>query len=86
MESNFDLVIFGGTGDLALRKLYPALFLADCDDRLHPGGRIIAAARQTLDDAAFRAKVSEALMRFVPEMVQGARAECLQRFLARLTY
>ena len=24
MESNFDLVIFGGTGDLALRKLYPA--------------------------------------------------------------
>ncbi len=86
MDSNFDLVIFGGTGDLALRKLYPALFLADCDDRLHPQGRIIAAARQTLDEATFRAKVSEALTRFVPELVQGARAECLQRFLARLTY
>jgi glucose-6-phosphate 1-dehydrogenase len=86
MNSNFDLVIFGGTGDLALRKLYPALFLADCDDRLHAQGRIIAAARQTLDDNAFRAKVAEALRRFVPEVVDGARAECLSRFLSRLTY
>jgi glucose-6-phosphate 1-dehydrogenase len=92
MESNFDLVIFGGTGDLALRKLYPALFLADCDGRLHPQGRIIAAARQALDDDAFRAKVAEALQRFVPK-VAGAtaaalasREEGMSRFLARLTY
>ena len=92
MECNFDLVIFGGTGDLALRKLYPALFLADCDGRLHAQGRIIAAARQTLDDVAFRAKVAEALQRFVPKVagatpaVQTLRDECLSRFLARLTY
>lgn len=98
MDSNFDLVIFGGTGDLALRKLYPALFLADCDGRLHAQGRIIAAARQNLDDAAFRAKVAEALQRFVPkvtgaatdaaaaERTQSARDACLSRFLARLTY
>ncbi len=86
MDTNFDLVIFGGTGDLALRKLYPALFLADCDDRLHPQGRIFAAARHAMDDDAFRAKVAEALHRFVPEVVDSARANCLSRFLARLTY
>jgi len=86
MSSDFDLVIFGGSGDLALRKLYPALFLADCDGRLHAGGRIIAAARQTLDDAAFRVKVSEALLRFVPEVVNQANGDCLRRFLDRLSY
>ena len=79
MEGNFDLVIFGGTGDLALRKLYPALFLADCDDRLHAGGRIIAAARQTLDDEAFRAKVAEALQRFVPKVTGGTPAAQVAR-------
>ena len=92
MDSNFDLVIFGGTGDLALRKLYPALFLADCDGRLHRQSRIIATARQALDDDTFRAKVAEALQRFVPKVaaaapaIQALRDECLSRFLARLTY
>lgn len=79
----FDLVIFGGTGDLALRKLYPALFLAETDGNLHPEGRIIAAARQQLDDAAFREKVSEALQRFVPDKFE---ASAVEKFLSRLTY
>jgi glucose-6-phosphate 1-dehydrogenase len=89
MDSNFDLVIFGGSGDLALRKLYPALFLADCDGRLHKQGRIIAAARQAMDDDAFRAKVAEALSRFAPEATdldKAAQAQSLARFLSRLTY
>jgi glucose-6-phosphate 1-dehydrogenase len=29
----FDLVVFGGTGDLAYRKLFPALFHRDKDDQ-----------------------------------------------------
>ncbi len=29
----FDLVVFGGTGDLARRNLLPALFHHDCDDQ-----------------------------------------------------
>jgi glucose-6-phosphate 1-dehydrogenase len=82
-NTTFDLVIFGGTGDLALRKLYPALFLAETDGNLHPEGRIIAAARQQLDDAAFREKVSEALQRFVPDKFE---ASAVEKFLARLTY
>ena len=51
-----------------------------------------AAARQALDEGAFRAKVAEALQRFVPKVTGGtaaaqtARDACLSRFLDRLTY
>ena len=86
MNGNFDLVIFGGTGDLALRKLYPALFRAECDACLHAGGRIIAAARQKMDDAAFRDRVSEALNRFAPDIIKAAPDGALARFLARIAY
>ena len=37
----FDLIIFGGTGDLALRKLLPALFHRYVD------GQIVAGARRS---------------------------------------
>ena len=38
----FDLVIFGGTGDLALRKLLPALFHRYLDGQIVDGSRIVA--------------------------------------------
>ena len=41
----FDLVIFGGTGDLARRKILPALFRRFCAGQLEKGARIIGAAR-----------------------------------------
>ncbi len=41
----FDFIIFGGTGDLALRKLIPALWHRHCDDQLPLGSRIIAVSR-----------------------------------------
>ena len=46
---SFDLVFFGGTGDLTWRKLMPALFQAFRHGKLPAGGRILAVAR---DDAA----------------------------------
>jgi glucose-6-phosphate 1-dehydrogenase len=51
---SFDLVLFGGTGDLAWRKLMPALFQAFRHGTLPPGGRIIGVARDDLDDAQYR--------------------------------
>ena len=41
----FDLVIFGGTGDLAMRKLLPALYHRDGDDQLPGESRIISVSR-----------------------------------------
>jgi glucose-6-phosphate 1-dehydrogenase len=42
---SFDLVFFGGTGDLTWRKLMPALFQAFRHGKLPSGGRILAVAR-----------------------------------------
>ena len=46
---SFDLVLFGGTGDLAWRKLMPALFQAFRHGSLPKEGRIIGVARDALD-------------------------------------
>ena len=42
---SFDLVLFGGTGDLAWRKLMPALFQAFRHGTLPEGGRIMVRGR-----------------------------------------
>ncbi len=52
---SFDLVLFGGTGELAWRKLMPALFQAFRHGSLPAGGRIIGVARDDLSDDAYRA-------------------------------
>jgi glucose-6-phosphate 1-dehydrogenase len=57
----FDLVIFGGTGDLAMRKLLPALYHRDRDGQITPESRIIAASRGELERDAYLALVEQAL-------------------------
>ncbi len=52
---SFDLVLFGGTGDLTWRKLLPALFQAHRHGNLPGDGRILAVARDDLTDDAYRA-------------------------------
>jgi glucose-6-phosphate 1-dehydrogenase len=56
---SFDLVIIGGTGDLAWRKLMPGLFQAFRQGRLPAGGRILAAGRESHAEAAYRAWLLE---------------------------
>ena len=50
----FDIVVFGATGDLALRKLMPALFHRWCDGQLSDSSRIVAASRDDLSQDVFR--------------------------------
>ncbi len=57
----FDLVIFGGTGDLAVRKLLPAMFHRFLDGQLPPSSRIIGVAREALDDDGYRALLRQTL-------------------------
>jgi glucose-6-phosphate 1-dehydrogenase len=56
---SFDLVLFGGTGDLTWRKLMPALFQAFRHGKLPEGGRILAVARDERSDAEYRAFIRE---------------------------
>jgi len=51
---SFDLVFFGGTGDLTWRKLMPSLFQAFRHGKLPPGGRILAVARDDQSDEQYR--------------------------------
>jgi len=44
----FDLVLFGGTGDLAMRKLLPALYRRSCAGQIGAASRIVGAARSQL--------------------------------------
>lgn len=56
---SFDLVFFGGTGDLTWRKLMPALFQAFRHGKLPAGGRILAVARDEQSDDKYRAWLKE---------------------------
>ncbi len=51
---SFDLVIIGGTGDLAWRKLMPALFQAFRHGKLPPNGRILAVGRDDHSRDSYR--------------------------------
>ena len=58
--SGVDLIIFGATGDLSARKLFPALFQLDTAGLLPDDLRIIAVARQEQTTEGFH---EELLMR-----------------------
>lgn len=62
----FDLVIFGGTGDLSRRKILPGLFRRYVAGQMTADSRIIGAARADLTDESFRAYVREAIEEFIP--------------------
>ncbi len=80
----FDLVIFGGTGDLARRKILPALFVRYLACQLPADARIIGAARADLDDTGFRALAAEAIAEFGCETSRHGRD--LKGFLETLHY
>ncbi|MEL6608223.1 MAG: glucose-6-phosphate dehydrogenase [Pseudomonadota bacterium] len=80
----FDLVIFGGTGDLARRKILPGLFRRFCAGQMPGEARIIGAARSDMSRAEFQDMVKEAIKEFGSDTL----AECdeLPAFLDRLDY
>ncbi len=45
MSESFDIVIFGGTGDLSIRKLLPALYRCQLEGQLPEDSRVILSAR-----------------------------------------
>ena len=72
---SFDLVFFGGTGDLTWRKLMPALFQAFRHGKLPPDGRILAVARDEQTDDQYRAWIHD---RF--QDVEGAKRPSEEEF------
>ncbi|WP_251977939.1 glucose-6-phosphate dehydrogenase [Salinicola avicenniae] len=81
---NVDMALFGALGDLALRKLYPALYHLDRDGLLGTETRILGLARREHDADSFR----DTVMGMLKKRVKSHELEqtCLERFLARLDY
>ncbi|MBA1205259.1 glucose-6-phosphate dehydrogenase [Pseudomonas capeferrum] len=76
--------LFGALGDLALRKLFPALYQLDRAGLLHADSRLLALAREPGDPQAHLATIEASLREFVPEA--DIDAVVLQRFTERLNY
>ncbi len=81
---SFDLVIFGGTGDLARRKILPGLFRRFLSGQMQEGSRIIGAARSELDAAGYRKMIAEAVAEFGGEEAKNKKG--LAAFLDHLDY
>lgn len=76
------LLLFGATGDLAQRMLFPSLCALDADELIDPELAIICTARSEYDDASFRNFAREALEKYLPANRKGGIAT----FLNRLSY
>ena len=80
----FDLVIFGGTGDLAKRKILPGLYRRFWAGQVPAESCIVGAARADLDDAGFRDIARQAIAEFVAADKRDDRM--IEEFLSRLSY
>lgn len=78
----FDMIVFGGTGDLAARKLLPALFERDRTGQIPDAVRIIGISRKTLSQAQYAEFVRQALS----DHAVDCKPEEMSRFLARVHY
>ena len=81
---SFDLVLFGGTGDLAWRKLMPALFQAFRHGSLPEGGRIIGVGRDDLSDEQYRSQIQARFDKV--DLAKRPSAEEFSRFAAMLEF
>ncbi|MDH4415080.1 MAG: glucose-6-phosphate dehydrogenase [Rhizobium sp.] len=77
----FDYVVFGGTGDLAERKLLPALFHRQLAGQLTEPTRIIGASRTAMTHEEYRKFTLEALQEHLKaeELEENEVAKFLQR-------
>jgi len=80
----FDLVILGGTGDLARRKILPGLYRRMCSGQLPPEARIIGAARAAMDQEKFREFVRKSITEFSSKNL--CDKEGIDRFLNIVDY
>ena len=77
-----DFILFGGHGDLAFRKLMPALFHLCSDEYLSDESRIITISRREMSNDEHRELVKENLIEFLPK--KSFSEEKFERFKEKL--
>ncbi|HSW43841.1 MAG TPA: glucose-6-phosphate dehydrogenase [Patescibacteria group bacterium] len=78
------LVLFGATGDLAHRKVVPALFQLWRTSLLPPEFTLVAVGRRPREDGAFRAELRASLDHF--SRVLPIKTAAWEAFAERITY
>ncbi|WP_150526123.1 glucose-6-phosphate dehydrogenase [Roseibium sediminis] len=78
----FDLVVFGASGDLAHRKLMPALYHRFEDGQIPDEARILCTSRRDFSNEAYRDWAKAAIAEHVPSHDK----ERLATFLEKLSY
>lgn len=58
---DFDMVIFGATGDLSFRKIFPALYYRLTEGQVKPKSRIAAIVRKKEDEVNFKINLQKKL-------------------------
>ena len=79
-----DVILFGTLGDLARRKLLPALYQLDLAGLLHADSRIVGVAREGLELSEYRQRVHYSLRKFITK--EPLDEAVVERFCARLSY
>lgn len=83
-DKSTTLILFGATGDLAHRMLFPSLYHLLSDGLLPEPFHILASGRSEMDDGAFRETISAALKTYLAdEHLDEAR---IATFLAMISY
>jgi glucose-6-phosphate 1-dehydrogenase len=77
------VVIFGGSGDLARRKLVPALYNLILDGLLPENSAVLGTGRKPMTDEQFRESVREGITKYSR---QPLKADMWSRFAPRLFY
>ena len=79
--TDFDLVLFGGSGDLAMRKLLPAMYARDVANDLPASARIICVGRHEWSIDEFLATVESTSKPHVKAVVDAAWAKFIKRIV-----
>ena len=66
---NLIIVIFGASGDLASRKLIPAIYSLSCQNMMPEKYAILGVGRSKIEPEQFRIKMKEAILSFSEEKI-----------------
>ncbi|WP_426110074.1 glucose-6-phosphate dehydrogenase [Massilia sp. PWRC2] len=79
--NDFDLVLFGGSGDLAMRKLLPAMYSRHVAGDLPAGARIICVGRHDWSTEAFLTEAAKTSKPNIKAPDEKAYAEFVKRIV-----
>jgi glucose-6-phosphate 1-dehydrogenase len=79
--TDFDLVLFGGSGDLSMRKLLPAMYARDVAGDLPPTARIVCVGRHEWSNEEFLATVESTSKVHIKDVKEAQWAKFTKRIV-----